>query len=89
MCPINATLSVLAMAEILLSGGLQLNEIRNIDGTGNNELNNEMGAKNAETRRCLAADYSDGYNSLAGSNRPNPRGILCDDINIWIIPMGR
>ena len=84
MCPNNTTVSVLEMAERLLSGGVQLDEFRNIDGTGNNLVNNDMGAMNAESRRCLAADYGDGFNSLAGSTRPNPRGILCEDMNLSI-----
>ena len=48
---------------------------RTIDGSYNNLNNPNWGAANIPLFRELPANYSDGKNSLAGSNRPTPRAI--------------
>lgn len=48
-------------------------EFRTINGTGNNMAINGMGAAGSKTARCVPADYGDGFNSMAGEYRYNPR----------------
>jgi len=49
--------------------------IRSIDGSGNNISNPDWGSASTNLLRMLPADYSDGIASPAGQNRPNPRAI--------------
>ena len=48
-------------------------EFRKLDGSGNNLLIDEMGAAGQKTRRCIPPAYEDGYSSMAGAYRYNPR----------------
>ena len=56
--------------------GNELNDgFRTINGEGNNIANPEWGKADTELVRCVPSQYSDGFNSLAGSTRPNARWI--------------
>ncbi|MEM8500398.1 MAG: peroxidase family protein [Pseudomonadota bacterium] len=51
------------------------NNVRSIDGSGNNDVNSEMGASYTPLARLLPVDYADGLSTLAGANRASPRQI--------------
>jgi hypothetical protein len=67
-------------------------EVRSIDGSGNNLTNPEWGAAGSQFLRLTPVGYNDQVSSLAGPNRPNPRvvsntlfsqdGILNDPLNL-------
>ncbi|MGK7904812.1 MAG: peroxidase family protein [Hormoscilla sp.] len=46
-----------------------------IDGVGNNLENPEYGAANTALLNIVPLDYSDGFSTAAGADRPNPRQI--------------
>ena len=48
---------------------------RSFDGYGNNLSSPEMGAAHTLLMRLVPADYSDGVDAIAGTNRPSPRAI--------------
>ncbi|MCA9322998.1 MAG: peroxidase family protein, partial [Planctomycetes bacterium] len=50
-------------------------EFRSIDGLGNNPHEPALGASETEMVRLFPADYGDGLDTPAGSNRPSPRFI--------------
>lgn len=50
-------------------------EIRSIDGTGNNLDNPELGSTDQPLLRVADADYADGISSPAGEDRPSAREI--------------
>ncbi|WP_442512001.1 peroxidase family protein [Novipirellula sp. SH528] len=50
-------------------------EVRSIDGTGNNLDNPEFGAANIPLLRVADADYADGISEPAGADRPSAREI--------------
>ncbi|MCC9631442.1 peroxidase [Blastopirellula sp. JC732] len=50
-------------------------EVRSIDGTGNNVDNPEYGSVGVDFLRVAPADYGDGISSLAGEDRPSAREI--------------
>ncbi len=50
-------------------------EVRSIDGTGNNLENPEFGAANIPLLRVADADYADGISEPAGADRPSAREI--------------
>ena len=54
---------------------LQFNEYRTHDGSGNNLLDTDMGSSCSRVHRCVPSDYADGYNSMSGAYRYNPREI--------------
>eukprot|EP01083_Nonionella_stella_P056059 147829_1 len=56
-----------------ISSHLAFDEFRSIDGTGNNQMDNDMGAAHTATQKCVPSAYADGYNSMAGQYRYNPR----------------
>jgi peroxidase len=51
------------------------NEVRSIDGSGNNRANPTWGQAGTEFRRRTTVDYEDGVGSPAGGNRPSAREI--------------
>ncbi|TWT32058.1 peroxidase family protein [Blastopirellula retiformator] len=52
-----------------------IDEVRSIDGAGNNVENPEYGSVGENFVRVAAADYGDGISSLAGEDRPSAREI--------------
>jgi len=50
-------------------------DVRSIDGVGNNEENNQMGAAFSQLVRMMSASYSDGVSALAGADRPSARAV--------------
>lgn len=50
-------------------------EVRSIDGSGNNLENPELGSTGQQLVRVAPADYSDGISALAGEDRPSAREI--------------
>ncbi|PHQ31643.1 peroxidase family protein [Rhodopirellula bahusiensis] len=50
-------------------------EVRSIDGTGNNVENPDLGSANTELLRTVENDYSDGISEPAGEDRPSAREI--------------
>ena len=54
---------------------LLFQEFRNINGSGNNIAHPEYGTAFGETVRCVPPVFGDGYNSLTGEYRLNPREI--------------
>ena len=58
-----------------LPNQLKFNEFRTMNGSGNNIANPEWGVAFGETVRCVNPAFGDGYNSLAGKDRLNPREI--------------
>ncbi|TWU31807.1 peroxidase family protein [Novipirellula artificiosorum] len=50
-------------------------EVRSIDGTGNNRENPEFGATDTELLRIAENDYADGISEPAGEDRPSAREI--------------
>ena len=50
-------------------------EVRTIDGTGNNVENPEFGSAHVELLRAAEADYADGISEPAGEDRPSAREI--------------
>lgn len=51
----------------------RLNEVRTIDGTGNNLAHPEWGSAGVALVRVAANDYADGISAPAGATRPSPR----------------
>ena len=52
-----------------------IDEVRSIDGSGNNLENPELGSAGSQLIRIAEADYSDGIDQPAGSDRPSAREI--------------
>ena len=50
-------------------------EFRSIDGSGNHELDEELGAAHTQLARWVPADYPDGASAMAGSSRPSARAV--------------
>eukprot|EP01083_Nonionella_stella_P289800 986202_1 len=50
-------------------------EFRSHSGVGNNIINPFYGSTNSFVPRCLPAVYGDGFNSMTGATRMNPREI--------------
>ncbi|KLU04195.1 Peroxinectin [Rhodopirellula islandica] len=50
-------------------------EVRSIDGTGNNIENPELGSTNTELLRATENDYADGITEPSGEDRPSAREI--------------
>ncbi|WDQ16319.1 peroxidase family protein [Rhodopirellula sp. P2] len=50
-------------------------EVRSIDGTGNNIENPELGSTNTELLRVTENDYADGISEPSGEDRPSAREI--------------
>ena len=50
-------------------------DVRSIDGTGNNLEDPELGSSGEQLLRVAAADYADGISSPAGEDRPSAREI--------------
>ncbi|MCB1555295.1 MAG: peroxidase family protein [Xanthomonadales bacterium] len=50
-------------------------DVRSIDGSGNNRIDLAMGQALRPLRRRFASDYADGVSTLAGASRPGPRAI--------------
>ena len=61
--------------DIDIGGEMKFNEFRNISGYGNNIENPLWGNAFAETVRCVDPVFGDGFNSLNGCGRQNPREI--------------
>lgn len=59
---------------VLLSGSPMI-EIANIDGTGNNLINPELGSVGEQLLRLTTPEYSDGISSLAGGERASAREV--------------
>jgi peroxidase len=51
------------------------NEVRSVDGSGNNRANSDWGRAGEEFLRRTTVGYEDGRSSPAGGNRPSPRAI--------------
>jgi hypothetical protein len=51
------------------------NEVRSVDGTGNNLTDTDLGSTNEQLLRVSEADYSDGISTPAGDDRPSAREI--------------
>lgn len=64
-----------ATIEIATSGAATALTFRSIDGSGNNLTNTTWGQSNDQFIRLLPTNYGDGFSSLAGADRPNPRAI--------------
>ncbi|MFN3149619.1 peroxidase family protein [Bremerella sp.] len=52
-----------------------IDEVRTIDGTGNNLINPAMGSTDIAFIRIVDADYSDGVSKPAGEDRPSAREV--------------
>ncbi|WP_372899631.1 dockerin type I domain-containing protein, partial [Stieleria sp.] len=50
-------------------------EVRSIDGTGNNLENPDLGSTGEALLRIAEADYEDGFSTPAGADRPSAREI--------------
>ena len=50
-------------------------EVRSIDGSGNNLENPELGSTGQQLMRVAPTDYSDGISAMAGEDRPSAREI--------------
>lgn len=50
-------------------------EVRSIDGSGNNLQNPELGSTGQQLIRVSPADYADGISAMAGADRPSVREI--------------
>lgn len=50
-------------------------EVRSIDGTGNNLANPELGSIGQQLLRIAPADYADGISAMAGEDRPSAREV--------------
>ncbi len=57
------------------SSSLAPGEIRTIDGSDNNIFDPQIGAAFVHLLRIAPADYSDGFASLAGADRPSARAV--------------
>ncbi|HSK76347.1 MAG TPA: peroxidase family protein [Thermoanaerobaculia bacterium] len=51
------------------------NEVRSVDGSGNNRANPDWGRAGEEFLRRTTVGYEDGKSAPAGGNRPSPRAI--------------
>ena len=71
----DTTIDDVDWATVDLQKQFLINEFRTINGTGNNVRNPEYGTAFGETVRCVPPVFGDGYNSLTGEFRLNPREI--------------
>lgn len=60
---------------LILSLGLQGQEVRNLDGFGNNRVDPELGAAGTMLKTITTVDFADGFATPAGADRENPRKI--------------
>ena len=61
---------------LLLSSSIVTGQsYRSYDGSFNNSQNPEWGAKNDILSQITSPAFGDGYSSLSGEERPNPRSI--------------
>lgn len=65
----------LVLCCLVLSLGLSAQDVRSIDGFGNNQSNPELGTAGALLRTLTTIDFDDGYSTPAGRERENPRVI--------------
>jgi hypothetical protein len=59
----------------LLAFSIEAQEVRNLDGFGNNRLDPELGAAGTMLKTLTTVDFTDGYAMPAGVDRENPRKI--------------
>jgi hypothetical protein len=71
----STTESVSDVSESVVIPVAASNEVRSVDGTGNNLADTELGSTNEQLLRVSEADYSDGISTPAGDDRPSAREI--------------
>lgn len=67
--------AMVATAGWCAAGAVGGDESRTIDGSGNNLANPFWGATHTQLGRAAPAEYGNGYSTLGGVNRPNPRTV--------------
>jgi peroxidase len=72
---VRRTLQAICATALLVPGPASSEEMRSIDGVGNNLVDESMGATNTPLLRMLEPDYGDGMASLAGAERQSARAI--------------
>ena len=73
--PMDALMVINRLARGRQDPPTQTDDVRSIDGTGNNVDNPEFGAAETELLRVAEADYADGISEPSGQDRPSAREI--------------
>lgn len=66
---------IVALLTVAVMWQISAQEVRSLDGRGNNQTNEDWGASNSRVGAITAPAYSDGISEPAGEDRPNPRFI--------------